>query len=85
MLGRLSMDLTVFDVSDCPEARPGAMMELVGPGIPVDTAAAAAGTIAYELLTRLGARADRRYLGESDQGRSDLGQSDLGRPLPGHR
>ncbi len=64
VLGRLSMDLTVFDVTDCPEARAGAMIELVGPNIPVDTAAAAAGTIAYELLTRLGARAERRYLGQ---------------------
>ena len=68
MLGRLSMDLTVFDVTDCPDARPGAMVELVGPNVPVDTAAAAAGTIAYELLTRLGARAERRYLGQSPLG-----------------
>ena len=37
VLGRLSMDLTVFDVTDCPEARPGAMMELVGPNVPVVT------------------------------------------------
>jgi len=63
VLGRLSMDLTVFDVTDCPEARPGAMLEVVGPHVPVDTAAAAAGTIAYELLTRLGARAERLYIG----------------------
>lgn len=66
LLGRLSMDLTVFDVSACPDARPGLMMELIGPHAPVDTVAAAAGTIAYELLTRLGARAERRYLGATE-------------------
>ena len=64
VLGRVSMDLTVFDVTDMPEATPGAMMQLVGPDVPVDTAAAFAGTIAYELLTRLGARAERRYVGK---------------------
>ena len=63
VLGRISMDLTVFDVTDCPEAVPGALMELVGRNVPVDEAAAAAGTIAYEVLTRLGTRAERRYLG----------------------
>ena len=63
VLGRISMDLTVYDVTDCRGAHPGAMMELIGPDIPVDDAAAAAGTIAYELLTRLGARAERHYLG----------------------
>ena len=63
MLGRISMDLTVFDVTDIAEAAAGRMIELVGPNVPVDEAAAAAGTIAYELLTRLGARAVRRYVG----------------------
>ncbi len=63
MLGRISMDLTVFDVTDIAEAAAGQMVELVGPNMPVDEVATAAGTIAYELLTRLGARAERRYLG----------------------
>lgn len=63
VIGRISMDLTIFDVTHIPEARTGALMQLVGPDVPIDDAAAAAGTIAYELLTRLGARAERRYLG----------------------
>ena len=42
-------------------ARPGEMMQIIGPDVPVDEAAAAAGTIAYELLTRIGARATRTY------------------------
>ena len=63
VLGRVSMDLTAYDISDCPEARPGAMMQIIGPDVPVDEAAAAAGTIAYELLTRIGARATRIHKG----------------------
>jgi alanine racemase len=63
VLGRISMDLTVFDITDHPDAGPGGMMQIVGPDVPVDEAAAAAGTIAYELLTRLGARAERVYRG----------------------
>ena len=60
-IGRISMDLMVFDVTGRPEARAGAWMQLIGPDLPVDEAAAAAGTIAYELLVRLGGRSERRY------------------------
>ena len=63
VLGRISMDLTAYDVSGCRGATPGAMMQIIGPNVPVDEAAAAAGTIAYEFLTRVGARATRIYKG----------------------
>ncbi|ATQ43264.1 alanine racemase [Caulobacter mirabilis] len=63
LLGRVSMDMVAVDVTGCADARPGAMMELIGPNLPVDEAAAAAGTTAYELLTRLSGRAERRRLG----------------------
>jgi alanine racemase len=63
ILGRISMDLMAIDVTGCEDARPGAMVELLGPHIPVDEAAAAAGTASYEVLTRLGQRAERVYLG----------------------
>ncbi|EJL27166.1 alanine racemase [Caulobacter sp. AP07] len=59
LLGRVSMDLTAVDVTDCDAARPGAMMQVIGPDLPVDDAAAAAGTTAYELLTRIAPRARR--------------------------
>lgn len=64
MLGRVSMDLIAIDVTGCMTARPGAMVEILGPQRLVDDAAAAAGTTAYELLTRLSPRAERRYLGD---------------------
>ncbi|MEM7497459.1 MAG: alanine racemase [Pseudomonadota bacterium] len=60
--GRVSMDLVTLDVTHCPEAVAGAMVELIGPAVPLDTLADAAGTIGYEMLTSLGARYRRRYL-----------------------
>ena len=59
------MDLMAFDVSDHPDLRAGDPVEIVGPSVPIDEAAAAAGTIAYEVLVRLGARSERRYRGEA--------------------
>lgn len=64
IVGRVSMDLTIFDVSDVPprELRPGALVDLIGPGHTIDELAAEAGTIGYEILTSLGARFARRYV-----------------------
>jgi alanine racemase len=65
VLGRITMDLTMFDVTDIVESiavRPGDYIELFGPNIPLDEAAEAAGTISYEMLTSLGRRYHRRYL-----------------------
>jgi alanine racemase len=69
VLGRVTMDLTLFDVTDLgPEGvAVGDWIELFGQNIPVDEAATAAGTISYEMLTALGRRYQRRYVGgESD-------------------
>ena len=63
LIGRITMDLTLFDVTDVPdEALADGWIELIGPNIPLDEAARAAGTIGYELLTALGPRYERRYL-----------------------
>ncbi len=51
MLGRVSMDLIIIDVTSCAEAREGAMVEFLGPNAPLDEIAALAGTAAYEILT----------------------------------
>lgn len=63
LVGRVSMDLITFDVTDVPEAlaQPDATIELLGDHQGVDALAAAAGTIGYEVLTSLGARYARRY------------------------
>jgi alanine racemase len=66
LLGRLSMDLIAVDVTGSDAAAPGAMVELLGANVPVDEAAAAAGTAAYECLVRLGERLDRSWTGAPD-------------------
>ena len=63
LIGRVSMDLMAVDVTDLPQAKPGDLVELFGPNIPVDEMAAAAGTIGYEILTGFGRRFDRLYAG----------------------
>lgn len=62
VVGRVSMDLTVFDVSGLV-VRVGDPVELIGDNRPVDDVAAAAGTISYEILTSLGSRYERVYVG----------------------
>ena len=63
ILGRISMDLIVLDITETPEpVRPGDIAEFFGPNLPIHRAAQHCGTISYELLTGLGARVDRRYL-----------------------
>jgi len=61
LVGRVSMDLTTFDVTDAPGAVPGTWLELIGPAMPVDEVAARAGTNGYEILTQLGRRYRRVY------------------------
>ena len=62
LVGRVSMDLTTFDVTDAPGAVAGSWLELIGPSMPVDAVAARAGTNGYEVLTSLGPRYARTYL-----------------------
>lgn len=64
-LGRITMDLTLFDVTDLAPGSVGNgdWIELFGRNVAIDDTADAAGTIAYELLTRLGSRYHRRYVG----------------------
>jgi len=63
LVGRVSMDLTTYDVTDAPHAKPGDSLELIGTGHTVDDLAIEAGTNGYEVLTSLGRRYQRRYMG----------------------
>ncbi|MGH6717692.1 MAG: alanine racemase [Alphaproteobacteria bacterium] len=65
VVGRISMDLTTIDVSGIPSerARPGAVVELIGETRTVEAVATDAGTIGYEILTALGRRYPRHYVG----------------------
>jgi alanine racemase len=63
IVGRISMDLMTVDISDLPDraAHRGEIATLIGGELSVDDVAAAAGTIGYEVLTRLGARCHAIY------------------------
>jgi alanine racemase len=64
ILGRVTMDFTMFDVTDIPDQvlDKTEWIELFGQTIKLDDAARAAGTIGYELLTSLGRRYNRTYV-----------------------
>lgn len=66
VIGRISMDMTVVDLTDVPQARAGDAATLVGrdggEAIGLDEVAAKCGTISYEILTGLGARLPRVYV-----------------------
>ncbi len=65
IVGRVSMDLVTLDVTKLPAtaARPGVMVDLIGGPLSLDSVAESAGTIGYEILTRLGQRLQRQYVG----------------------
>lgn len=59
LVGRVSMDMLTFDVSQVNEVQIGDQVELWGDNVSVERVAAHAGTIAYELLSRLSPRVTR--------------------------
>ena len=64
-VGRVSMDLIVLDVTEAPtsDAKRGGTAVLIGDGLDLDEVGRRAGTIGYEILTGLGRRYARRYVG----------------------
>jgi alanine racemase len=69
IVGRVSMDLITVDVTDLPQgaAMPGEFAKLIAGELTIEEAGFSAGTIGYEILTRLGPRFTRLYL--DDEGR----------------
>ncbi|BCJ90835.1 alanine racemase [Terrihabitans soli] len=65
LVGRISMDLIAADITDLPEnaVKRGDYATVLGDGITIDELAQKAGTIGYEILTRLGPRFERIYAG----------------------
>lgn len=68
VIGRVCMDLTVVDVTDIKDAAEGDTAVLLGSDgketISAGELAQRAGTIPYEILTSLGSRAKRVYIGQ---------------------
>ena len=64
VLGRVSMDLAQVDATRVAQRiEVGDWVEVFGNAITVEEHAARTGTIAYEALTTIGARVQRRYVG----------------------
>lgn len=65
IVGRVSMDLVTLDITAAPvrAAFAGAPVEFIGPNQTIDDLAREAGTLPYEIYTRLGPRIERRYTG----------------------
>jgi alanine racemase len=63
VIGRVSMDLITVEVGEVPAAV-GDEAIVFGEGLPVEEAAASAGSLPYELLTRVSARVPRIVAGE---------------------
>ena len=63
IVGRISMDLLMVDITDLADGavRRGDFAILIGGELSIDEVAAAAGTIGYEVLTRLGMRCHLNY------------------------
>lgn len=62
ILGRVTMDQIMVDVSHLPDCQPGAEVEVFGPNLSVNQVAQWSDTIAWEVLTRITPRVTRVYL-----------------------
>ncbi|HKR77821.1 MAG TPA: alanine racemase [Rhodanobacter sp.] len=64
LVGRVSMDLITLDLREAPQAKVGDRVTLWGEGLPVESIAAQAGTISYDLTCGM----TRRVLFVEDEG-----------------
>jgi len=62
IVGLISMDLVILDVTEAAGAVRGGTATLIGDTLDVDTVGRSAGTIGYEILTGLGSRYVRHYV-----------------------
>ena len=64
LIGKVSMDFLTVDLRLCPQAKIGDTVILWGKGLPIETVAQYAGTIAYELTCHVTSRVEFIYHGE---------------------
>ncbi len=62
VVGNICMDMCMVDLTDLPQVGEGDEVEVYGPNSSVNDAAAAAGTISYELTCAVSKRVPRVYL-----------------------
>jgi len=62
ILGNISMDLTIIDLTYAPDAKVGTEVVIFDQSHPLENLADAADTIPYEVLSRISERVERRYI-----------------------
>lgn len=67
LVGRVSMDMLTFDVTNVHNPQIGDRVQLWGDELSINTVAERIGTIAYELMTRVSERVPRKYLSHKDE------------------
>ncbi|MCW2316911.1 alanine racemase [Rhodoblastus acidophilus] len=63
VVGRISMDLSIIDITEAAPLQRGDRVEILGDAICIDDLGRWSGTIGYEILTDLGRRHKRVYVG----------------------
>jgi alanine racemase len=70
IIGRISMDSFAVDLTDCPDAVIGDEVVMVGrqgsAEISANDLAQITGTLGYEIISRMGKRLPRRYIGDAN-------------------
>lgn len=61
IIGNICMDVTIIDLTNVENPRVGDRVELFGNNLPIEKVAQEAGTIPYEILTRLSSRIVRKH------------------------
>jgi alanine racemase len=74
--GRISMDLTLVDVTDVEGVKPGDQVTLIGAddklSVTAEEIAEIAGTISYEITCGISARVPRKHKGERERGKGEI-------------
>jgi alanine racemase len=61
VIGRVSMDMMVIDVTNVKGVKEGDEIVLIGKGVPAEDVAEKAGTINYEIVTRINPLLERTF------------------------
>jgi len=64
ILGSICMDLSIIDITDIQDVQEGDFVTIFGVDHPIEQMASSAGTIAYEILSRVSDRVQRKFIRE---------------------
>jgi alanine racemase len=62
IIGQVCMDLTIIDITDCPDCTAGSTVEIFGKNNPIEKLAEQAQTIPYEILSGISGRVTKKWV-----------------------